>query len=39
VHREVAAALLGEIEQVQVRVFVGHLPSSETHYRRLSDVD
>jgi len=35
VHREVAAELLGEIEQVQVRVFVGHLQSSEMHYRRL----
>jgi len=35
VHREVAVALLGESEEVQVRVFAGHLQSSEMHYRRL----
>ena len=34
-HREVAVELLGEIERVQVRVFAGHLQSSEMHYRHL----
>ena len=34
VHREAGAALPGEIELVQVQVFVGHLQSSETHYHR-----
>jgi len=35
VHWEVAVALLGESEQVQVLVFVGHLQSSQMHYHRL----